>query len=730
VTRVLPVFLGIVLLSSPALAVIRVLTPNDVTITEQGPCVVIRVAFPFPVTYLKHFPPTSGKEVRIQFEAFPVTPEDREALFTRRSFTPPRSALASLAELSYEGNVRGRPFLTLCFTRPRMFRVEQGKDFRSLVIVVRGDQATGECPPVGPTAAAEQAPGPSPPPTVVPPIPPPTPAPPVPPPTAVPPGKPAPPPISRERLVQLMDEAAKAMTRRDYRLAAELYTRVLEYPPHEFTQEARELLGLARERNGQLAEAQIEYETYLKLYPQGEEADRVRQRLAALLTARATPSEQLREAKALPPHTEIHGLFSQFYYRFDNFPDVTQRPIRQSLLATDLDFTLRRRSAEADLSLVFSGGYDRKFAEGIDDFRLNRSYFDALDREHGLSARVGRQIRSTDGVLGRFDGTVLSYQIIQPVKVNALFGFPEDQLLERYQTHTHFYGLSLDLGTFADRWNFNVYAIRQEAWGILDREAVGAEARYVDGVRSLFGLVDYDVSYNELNALLAAAGWIFPNRTTVNITFDQRKSPALTTTNALIGQAEHSLPALLRTRSEDNVRTLAEDRTAVSRSLTVAGTHPLSERFQLGADLTVSETTTTKASAGVDAIPATGYQYFVNTQLIGSSLMTVGDITIFGLRYSYTGIVETIGVNLNMLYPITRGWRINPKLELDYRRRPREHKDEVVLRPSLATDYLLTPHTRLELDGGVEWTPIWPTLVSNNTESMNFYVTVGYRVDF
>ena len=164
--------------------------------------------------------------------------------------------------------------------------------------------------------------------------------------------------------------------------------------------------------------------------------------------------------------------------------------------------------------------------------------------------------------------------------------------------------------------------------------------------------------------------------------------------------------------------------------MTLAGTHPLSEKFQLGADLTVSETTTTKASAGVDAIPATGYQYFVNTQLIGSSLMTVGDITIFGLRYSYTGIVETIGVNLNMLYPITRGWRINPKLELDYRRRPREHKDEVVLRPSLATDYLLTPHTRLELDGGVEWTPIWPTLVSNNTESMNFYVTVGYRVDF
>ena len=56
-----------------------------------------------------------------------------------------------------------------------------------------------------------------------------------------------------------------------------------------FSKEAQEYLGLARERNGQLAHAKAEYRIYLAKYPEGEDAQRVRQRLDALVTAYQAP---------------------------------------------------------------------------------------------------------------------------------------------------------------------------------------------------------------------------------------------------------------------------------------------------------------------------------------------------------------------------------------------------------------------------------------------------------
>ena len=54
-------------------------------------------------------------------------------------------------------------------------------------------------------------------------------------------------------------------------------------PNHDRHAEAQELLGLAREKNGQTAHAKAEYQRYLALYPDADGAARVRQRLAALL---------------------------------------------------------------------------------------------------------------------------------------------------------------------------------------------------------------------------------------------------------------------------------------------------------------------------------------------------------------------------------------------------------------------------------------------------------------
>jgi tetratricopeptide (TPR) repeat protein len=738
VSRLIGIAGGLLLLSAPALgATLQILTPDDVTITEKGPCATIRVGFSFPVRYVKHFPPVSGAELRIQFEPIAVSPADRKLLFTRRSVRVPRSEIASLVEVVYEGDVAGGPFLTLVFSRPRRFTAEQGGDFRSLVIIVRGEGALADCPKISRVFGRRNhiAGGPQPP-TVAPP---PSPAPAAPTPAIPAPAEPAPAeptptaptPVLEERLAALMEEAGRAMTRGDYRQAVEYYTALLEYPPHAYSERAQELLGLARERAGQMAHARAEYEKYLRLHPQGEGADRVRQRLAGLLTATAKPPERLREARpaARPTTTELHGSFSQFYYRFDNFPDEGGNVITRSLLSTYLDLVFRRRAQRYELSSVLNGGYDQDFLDSDRSaFRLNRFYVDFADRPLGISARVGRQTRSTDGVLGRFDGAVLGYQLLKPVRVNALIGFPAERArVDDFDTDRHFEGLSLDLGTFAGRWNFNLYGIRQEAEGLLDREAVGIEGRYVDSSLSAFALLDYDIPYRELNTVLTTATWVLPDQTTLTLAFDQRKSPVLITRNALIGQPESSLSALRRTLSESQVRQLAEDRTATSRSLMLGIAHPFDQDLQVGGDVTVSETTGTPASRGVPASPGSGYDYAASIQVIGSSLIKAGDIAILGLRYAYVGSIETIGASLNTRYPVNSDWRINPRLQVDYRQHHHDGTDDIKLRPVLAMDYYLMRRARLELEAGLDWTPRW---FSNDSENLDTFLTIGYRVDF
>ena len=55
----------------------------------------------------------------------------------------------------------------------------------------------------------------------------------------------------------------------------ELLTRLLRQPEYPGRAEAQELIGLVRERAGQLAHAKVEYQEYLRRYPNGAAAARV-----------------------------------------------------------------------------------------------------------------------------------------------------------------------------------------------------------------------------------------------------------------------------------------------------------------------------------------------------------------------------------------------------------------------------------------------------------------------
>ena len=112
-----------------------------------------------------------------------------------------------------------------------------------------------------------------------------------------------------------MQRAKSDITAKNYSSAIRYLTALTATGDNKYAREALELLGLARQRNNQTAHAVDIYEKYLVLYPDGEDSDRVRQRLAGLLTASSSPRKKIHQSTADEDINDVttYGSLSQSY---------------------------------------------------------------------------------------------------------------------------------------------------------------------------------------------------------------------------------------------------------------------------------------------------------------------------------------------------------------------------------------------------------------------------------
>jgi hypothetical protein len=351
--------------------------------------------------------------------------------------------------------------------------------------------------------------------------------------------------------------------------------------------------------------------------------------------------------------------------------------------------------------------------------------------------RVGRQSRSSGGVLGRYDGLLASFPATEKVQLNLVAGYSVDSSRDVFINYDrYFYGISADIGTFFDAWDFNLFFIEQIDHGILDRRAVGGEIRYFEPNHSFFTFVDYDIHHNELNTFLFTGQYIFPDRTTINASYDYRLSPLLTTRSALQGQLNvNSIDELDLTEKE--ILQLARDRTATSKSFNLGLSRPLTEQFQVNADFGLTNLSGTKTSGGVDGSKGTGNEFLYSTDLTGSSLLTDGDLFVLGFRYLDLNKSNVKTVSLNTRYPITRELRINPRFRFDMKDDTDDKTTRLTFRPSVRVTYRALKHLQLEVEGGVEWekqersdAERTATDLSEYDRTESYFVLVGYRLDF
>jgi tetratricopeptide (TPR) repeat protein len=614
--------------------------------------------------------------------------------------------------------------------------------------------------PPPPVAKPAVVPAPAPPVAVAPPVPPPAvtpPAKPVPPAVAVPAAPPAPPPTPalpkvtelppvtpvpasptevEARAAELLAAARTALAAGNNEAATERLNQALMLPPNRYSQEAQELAGVARERGGEIAKARAEYELYLKLYPEGADAERVRARLAAL----AAPELPAARRPERAPVRAVTGTLSQYYYggrtkveTAFNTPTSVDRAsfsaVDQSALVTNLDLTLRNRTDSSDQRFVVRDTNSYSFLETQDSYnRLNAAYYDYRGLQNSFTTRIGRQTGLTGGLPNRFDGAIAGIGIADKWRLNASAGVPVEY--PSIDSERWFWATNLEYENLGDAWSGNFFYVDQRTDGILDRRAVGTEVRYFRGGTSLFSLLDYDTSYKEWNITMLQATWQSEGRTTLNLLYDRRKAPTLTTTNAIFGQPTTSIKTLLQTLTEEQIRQQARDVTATATQALIGLTTPVSPHWQVGADARLTNVGALPEvvvnGITLPAQPATGNIYSYNIQAIGSNLYSSRDTNVLSATYVTAPTFDGYQLSYNNLSLIQGRWTVEPSLKY-YTQKDTQDVKLDRLTPGLRLTYRVRDSFALESEFTWEKTrTVGPT--SRDDASRGFFY-IGYRWD-
>jgi hypothetical protein len=544
-------------------------------------------------------------------------------------------------------------------------------------------------------------------------------------------------------LKSLVADAEAALRARDYPKAISLLTKLQRQP--EFPQRAhvQELLGLARERSGQLAHAKAEYEEYLSRYPNGEAAERVANRLRILRAASARPRAGAGGVGAATGWTYNGGIAQLYRYDGTRVDSSTSSPTPTTAFGTvptsatvssdelfnDADFMARRRGDSIDFMARVSAGYAKDLSNsGVGDTkRLSVATLEMLDRPLGVLARLGRQSRNDDGILGTFDGMFVSYQFRPAWAVNVSAGYPVELTSQGLQTDRRFEGLALAYAPPGAHWDASLFTNVEQFNGVRDREAVGFEARYLAPRASVIALTDYDIAFHSLNTAALLGTVQLAWRWSLSVDAERRNAPVLTVRNALIGQPATTIAELQQVFTPPEIDQLARDRTPITSNYSVTLTHPVGQRFQFSMTAAATETGATLASGGVDAQPSTGLNHLVQMQLYGTSVWHAGDFNVLNLTYATTEVGTTESLGITSRFPLYQAWRIGPRLVVDRESILSDGSNQLTLIPSVLIDY---QHARqlLQFEFGGEIGKRDAVLQTQNTK--RYYASLAYRIGF
>ncbi len=672
------IFSGILLLSlllvvMPGRAAQAVL--DEIKIKETNGTTVIDVLFSLPLEYLKHFPQKTGEILQIQ-----LGPKKKKRRKLHKEVREggelllPTGKNPVLVYVTYEEGVPGGPYLTLRFSQKVSFGISQGPDRKSLRVTVKREKvtATEKAGQVNESSAGQTKRS------------------------------------GSDNADLMMAKARQAITFGNNKGAIDLLRKIIRAPKNKHARQANELLGLALERDQQVSRARYEYKKYLKRYPEGEGADRVRQRLTSLRDSRVKAKQKLRRSKVMRRKNRFitFGRFTQAYSEYyldrelETDAEALEKELQQQLLSTHFSIKSRYRGKDRTVQGVFNSSYIYDLLAGDpgrendekDDADIRRMYVDVEDRIYGYNGRFGRQTSRNGGVFGTFDGAIAGYHMAPEWVVSAMAGKPVTRTFSDVETsEKFFYGIKADVESTDKKLGSNQFFVQQEVDGILDRQAVGGDVRYAEKGLSVFGLIDYDVLYSELSLFSLRVGWNYSESNKLNFSYNHRN--LVLTSQALNGMTGiETIDELRNHLPESEIRRIAKERTQLNQTLTIGNTYQYSKDRQLNADVTMLHTSgvpeginplklqellaadpldPTDPRHNIDPVvfgsEATGVQFIYSLQFISSNTFVERDLYVLGLRRSDFDTYTDVSAFINARVPLYKKWRTGLRLNVSKR---------------------------------------------------------------
>jgi len=569
-------------------------------------------------------------------------------------------------------------------------------------------------------------------------------------------------PAEIERISKaLLEDAQHTLLEKDAATAINRLNRILAFPPNGQTQAAQALIGEAREQNGEIAKARAEFETYLKLFPNGIDATKIREHLAALpkgqIRARPLPKE------AGPATWTYFGNVSANYYGGSSLIDTTtilgNNTVNQSHLAiedqksliTSINLNARRRDAFSDTRIVFRETNNNDGLNSTRSYsRLYSAYVDHSDKNIGYYVRFGRQNPNGIGVFERFDGAQAGYNLNPEWRINGVYGEAVEFNSPFKRT---FYGASVDfLPQQSGVPGVSIYALNQTLNGFENRRAVGTEVRYFDGHVNAYGTLDYDVLYRGLNIGLLQGNYLTDGGINYFAVYDRRRAPSFGLTNALLAAPGVSLEQLISSQGIEATRTQVKALSAISSSLSFGFTRPLTPDWQVGGDYRLSEISSTQPITTVIPISvigtcvgtidpnnvnncifdtasqqASGLNHSISAQITGNNLFVTNGVGISSASYIKAPSFDGQSYSIGYVLPIAQQWRIDTSLRY-YTQKDNLGTSIKRISPSLKISYQWGDSIFLDSEIGRETSTT--TGATQNDHTTRNYFSAGLRWEF
>lgn len=589
-----------------------------------------------------------------------------------------------------------------------------------------------------------------------------------------------------------MDEGRAALKGGKYRDAIALFSKVLGFAENQYSAEAQELLGYARQKNGQPAEARGVWEDYLRRYPSGDGSDRVKQRLAGVVTKddRAAvlrdgpgPVKELpigKFTKSNETTWTLTGSVSSFYIRDDSntqsrdtslAPNVNANAddhlVQQNEIFTSLDLLATWNDEHTSGKVRFSGGEEHRFGaeinaptgDQVDQWGVAQASVDMVEKDFNLRTVAGRQTFNGDGVFGRFDGALFSWQALPMMKVDLIGGSPANSRFNLPFTNERWFsGGGLDFGPMLGGLDTSFYYNEERGRWLVDREAVGTDIKYGDSTKFMFANVDYDLRFQQLNEATITGTWTLPTQTTVYGGANYERMPFLSSWNVLLNSTFGTLYDFLKAQTfngnplnMEQVNQLALEQTPIYKSVMIGASHPINDHLTLSADVTLANLSqalipTTALDPSLAQLAA-GNEYYATAQAIFTNIFKTGDMFIAAFHYARQTTDSQYEFDFNTRFPITADLMIAPRMRLGYEQYSSgallypagadmslpplvatTNITEYTVMPSLLLDWNITPQLQFETEVGTQYT--YSMQAGAKTNDFEFFGTIGFRYTF